>query len=237
MTEPSGNPPNTLKQVVLELKYPPNLRVSKHICEFADAIGKDHSYKPLPAKNSSSCVNSPGYRFMHTRGYLEIHLFEDSLTIKVPRYPGFQHFRERALLIINIAVQNFNIQTIERFGLLYKNVFYFLPQDGEYPLCQRLFPHLNFDHQDVQRQRQFNLILESGRPHGGMNIRTSFKRAELLHGEYAGTEFGVYLLDLDAFHQVRFGPERCGQVLDSLHEEIKNAYNLHTGVNSEGRTT
>ena len=71
------------------------------------------------------------------------------------------------------------------------------------------------------------MSLEADRPEGGINIRSSFHSDKFTDGELAGTDFGVYLLDLDAFHDASFTKARLETIFDGLHDEIKNTYNLH----------
>ena len=218
---------DTLKRVLVELTFPPSLRVARDVCEFQAALGGEYVYTAVAGKPFAP-VSCAGYQFSNASTRVEIRLFEDSLTIMTSDYQGFSWFQEMVLGLAEHAERIFSLNYLKRVGLLYENIFFFLPKEGKYPLAHTLFPHLNFEHPDVAEQKRFNLNIESARPGGGLNIRSSFSTEKVKEGELAGTQYGIYLLDLDSFHQGDdFGIGYLAESLSLLHGEIKIAYNRH----------
>lgn len=227
--------PGLLKQALVELTFPPTLRVARNVCDFHSGLPPEYTYSSISSSNPFDSVSPKGYRFAHRSGSFEMRLFEDSLTMAATSgYPGFETFRSFILEGVAHARQHFGITTFSRVGLRYENAFFLLPEEGKYRLAEFCTPLLNVGDPDVEAMAEFHLTLKSAKPNGGLSIRTSFRTEKFNQGELSGQEYGAYFFDFDNFRQGPVEFEALELCLVKLHTDVKSAYTRHMNVQGSG---
>lgn len=211
-------PHNPIREVVFEVRFPPNLRVMRDACNMQEALAAEYPLLRIEQLESIQSPTKTIYVFGNDKQGREIKLWDDRLAVMFTYYTNFEEFKAEVKAKTQLFSDLYQINQFQRIGLRYINNIVIPNQKGISAL-QFVRPYLDGNRVDIDSIPTFRVEFLSKRDGYILQARTGLLRP--------GTEEAVYVLDFDAFVAPLANQEQDWTILDTLHRGIQVEFLSH----------